>query len=118
MFTALPAGKLFSETLKSILLVALLIVITAVPRAVDSALVIGGTSFSADRFTVKMVVSLGAVGVLLLPHPAAPKTRIVTAASARRFIAVLLVSQNVECKRQRKDDGEADGAGIEIRHVR
>jgi hypothetical protein len=63
-------------------------VMTAVPRAVDSAFVIGGTSFCADNCTVKMVVVLGDAG-LLLPHPAAPTVRMLTA-SANRFIAVLL----------------------------
>jgi hypothetical protein len=93
-------------------------VITAVPRAVDSAFVIAGDSLSADNCTVKMVTSLGALGLLLLPQPAAPKTRIVTAAaSARRFIVILLVSQYVECKRQREDDRESDRAGIQIRHL-
>jgi len=117
-FTTLPAGKLLSDTLKSIEFVALLMVITAVPRAVASAFVIGGTSFSADNGTVNTVMSLGDGPVLLPPHPATAKPRIVTATSARRFIVVLLVSQYVKSKRQRKNDGEADGAGIEIRHVR
>jgi hypothetical protein len=38
-------------------------------------------------------------------------------AIANRFIVILLlVSQYIECKRQRKDDGKADRAGVQIRH--
>jgi hypothetical protein len=92
-FTTLPAGKLFSETLKSIRLLVLCTVITAVPRAEISAFVTAGTSFSAESCTVKIVVSLGVLGLLLLPHPATPKIAIVAATSARRFIDVLLMSQ-------------------------
>jgi hypothetical protein len=52
MFTALPAGKLFSDTLKSTVFFVESIVTTAVPRAVLSAFVIGGFSFCADNWTV------------------------------------------------------------------
>jgi hypothetical protein len=117
MFTALPAGKLFNDTLKSTVFFTVSIVMTAVPRAVDSAFVIGGTSFRADSCTVKIFVVLGDVGVLLLlPHPAAPIARTVTAI-ASFLIPVLLVSQYVKSVGQREDDCESDRAGIEIRHV-
>src|SRR5260221_5076564 len=103
MLTALHAGKLFSDTLKSTVFFTESIVMTAVPRAVASAFVIGGTSFSADNCTVKMVVVLGDDGGLL-PHPAAPIDSMLTAI-ANRFIAVLLVSYDVNAKRQREDYG-------------
>jgi hypothetical protein len=65
-----------------------------------------------------MSFAAGVVGVpLLLPHPAAPNARSVTAASVRRFIRVLLVSQYIECKRQRQDDRESKRAGIQVRHL-
>src|SRR6187455_2135903 len=81
----LVVGKLFSDTLKSIVFDDLFTVITAVPRAVFSTLVIGGTSFSADNCTVNTVISLGLVGVLSSPHPATP-TAAITTAITRRFI--------------------------------
>jgi len=93
-FAWLPAGKLFNDTLKSMVFAAELMVMTAVPRPVLSAFVIGGTSFCADSCTVKIVRLLGVVGELL-PQPAAPIARILTAI-ANRFIAVLLMIRHVQ----------------------
>jgi len=64
------------------------------------------------------VLQGGAAGLLLLlPQPAAPMARTVTAI-ANRFIAVLLlVSQYIEYEGQREDDCESERAGIEIRQV-
>src|SRR6266550_7840557 len=106
-FTAAPAGKLFNDTLKSTVLVCELIVMTAVPRAVFSAFVTGGTSLAGDSWTVKMVVLLGVVGVDLLPHPAAPIARMLTTI-ASRFIAILLVCQKKKGQRERQYHSQAD----------
>jgi len=91
MFTVLVGVKPFSDTLKSIVLAWELMVMTAVPRAPLSALVIGGFSFSADNCTVNTVMLLGAGVLVLLPQPAAPI--VIATAIASRLIVVLLVSQ-------------------------
>jgi hypothetical protein len=84
MFTLLVDVKPVSDTLKSIVLACELMVMTAVPRAPLSALVIGGFSFCADNGTVKTVMLLGAGVLLLLPHPAAPM--VIATAIASRLI--------------------------------
>ena len=67
-----------------------------------------------EHGTDSLVVVLGAV--VLLPQPAAPIARMLTAI-ANRFIAVLLMSEYVKSKGQRENHGESHRAGIEIRHV-
>ena len=115
-FTGFP-GKLFRDTSKSMMLVSLLIVITAVPRAVLSAfvtrrhLVEGRQLYREDH-----EIAGSGSSCCLLPHPAAPIARTVTAI-ANRFIRILLLSKYVKSKRQREDDCESDRAGIEIRQV-
>src|SRR5437763_12293665 len=64
-----PLGKLFIETLKSMVFESEWMVMTAVPRPLDSAFATGGTSFDGSRFTVKTFVVDGLVE-LLLPQPA------------------------------------------------
>src|SRR6185295_16231095 len=64
--------------------------IVAVPRAPDSALVIGGTSFAADIAAVNVgFVAVGAVG-LSLPHPATSRLTATARAGDQRFIGLLL----------------------------
>src|SRR5450759_1023005 len=94
----LPAGKPLIVTLKSAvaevmfppLSLTVLIVITAVPCPPASAPVTGGVSFAVVRLTVKTVGGLVGDVADLLPHAAVPMARIAVA-TARRFIALLLV---------------------------
>ena len=107
----LVVGKLFSDTLKSMVFVALLIVITAVPRAVLSAFVIGGTSFSADSCTVKMVMSLGVVGVLLVAASRDTDRQNCYRCQCQTLHRVLLVAVCRE-RTPARDDGEADALAL------
>ena len=65
-----PAGKLLTDTLKSMVFESEWTVMTAVPRPPDSeGSASAGTSFDGSKVTVKTLVFDGAVE-LLLPQPA------------------------------------------------
>src|SRR5207249_488755 len=63
-------------------------VMTAVPRPLDSGFETGGTSLDGSRFTVKTLVVDGLVG-LLLPQPATARAAARHETMARRFIMFL-----------------------------
>src|SRR2546423_4532237 len=83
-----PFGKLFSDTLKSMVFESEWTVITAVPRPLDSALVTSGTSLAGLNWTVKTVVVDGLVE-LLLPQPVTARAAARHETMARRFIMIL-----------------------------
>src|SRR5262249_52864855 len=97
MFTADPAGNPWrfttnvavAEVTLPAASFAVISVMDAVPFTVDSALVIGGTSFAGDSVAVNVgLVGGGLVGVELLLQPAA-RSASTTAMGDRRFIVKL-----------------------------
>jgi hypothetical protein len=101
MFTDEPAGKPVRLTTKVTVAAVMLlaaslvttIVIVALPDTVDSAFVIGGTSFAGDNVAVNVgLVGVVGVGELLLLQPAASRAS-TTAMGDRRFIVRLSFSQ-------------------------
>jgi hypothetical protein len=91
-------------------------VITAVPLPVFSALLIGGFSFAGDNWTVKIFRVLAEGDVELLPQPATPTARKLTAI-ARRFIGLLLVPQQEQRQGERQHDRQPYRARVEFSHV-
>src|SRR5436190_5963404 len=92
-------------------------VITAVPCPLFSALVMGGVSCDGDSCTVKILRVLALGEVVLLPQPAAPIARMLTAI-ARRFIGLLLITQERQRAGQRQDDGQSNRARVQFAHLR
>src|SRR5262252_7593061 len=103
MFTAEPAGNpcrfttnvAVADVMFPAASFAVISVIEALPLTVDSALVIGGTSFAGNSVAVNVgLVGVGFVGVELLLQPTA-RTASATAIGDKRFIVRLSFSLSI-----------------------